>query len=193
MNDTLAILTLIFWPAIPLFWIPVHVGIHFFRKTGIVAYLLPAITWLPLAFLIYKNSAFLLRCAVPLPFPGTIIGWILLISGTLLHIWTARLLGLWGIIGVPEISRAVKNTLVAEGPFSIVRHPTYLAHTLMFSGVFLITGVLSVGVVAAADFVIVNSVIIPLEEKELSDRFGEAYSSYKKNVPARFFPPLRRT
>jgi protein-S-isoprenylcysteine O-methyltransferase Ste14 len=62
----------------------------------------------------------------------------------------------------------------------------------MFSGVFLITGVLSVGVVAVADFIVVNSVIIPLEEKELTDRFGEAYTSYKKNVPAKVFPVFFR-
>jgi protein-S-isoprenylcysteine O-methyltransferase Ste14 len=192
MNDLIAIMTLMFWTVIPLFWIPVHVAVHFFRRPGLAAYLLPVFTWLPLAFLIYRHRDFLLQFKITLPFPCAIIGWFLLISGTLLHIWTARLLGLWGIIGVPELSGSVENHLAAEGPFSIVRHPTYLAHTLMFSGVFLITGVLAVGIIAVVDCIVVNSVIIPLEEKELADRFGEKYASYKRKVPSRFFPSFHK-
>ena len=192
MNDILAIMMLMFWPVIPLFWIPVHLAVHFFRRPGLGAYLLPVFTWLPLAFLIYRHRDFLLQFKITLPFPCAIIGWVLLISGTLLHIWTARLLGLWGIIGVPELSGRVEEHLVAEGPFSIVRHPTYLAHTLMFSGVFLITNALTVGIIAVLDCIVVNSVIIPLEEKELADRFGEEYASYKRKVASSFFPLFLR-
>jgi protein-S-isoprenylcysteine O-methyltransferase Ste14 len=192
MNDLLAIITLMFWPVIPLFWIPVHVAVHFFRRPGLGAYLLPVFTWLPLAFLIYRYRIFLLQFEITLPFLSSIIGWVLLISGTLLHIWTARLLGLWGIIGVPEVSGRVEEHLVAEGPFSIVRHPTYLAHTLMFAGVFLLTGSLAVGIVALVDCIVVNSIIIPLEEKELADRFGDEYASYKRKVPSSFFPLFLR-
>jgi protein-S-isoprenylcysteine O-methyltransferase Ste14 len=188
MNDLVAIIALMFWPVIPLFWIPIHSGVHFFRRIGLAAYLLPVFTWLPLTFFIYRNRGFLLHFKITLPFPCTIVGWVLLVLGTLLHIWTARLLGLWGIIGVPEISGRVKKELAAGGPFSIVRHPTYLAHTLIFSGAFLITGVLTVGMVALLDFIIVNSVIIPLEEKELAGRFGDEYVFYKKKVPSKFFP-----
>ena len=79
---------------------------------------------------------------------------------------------------------------MAEGPFSIVRHPTYLAHTLIFSGVFLITEVTSVGIITLLDFIIINTIIIPLEEKELLSRFGEDYEFYKKKVPSRFFPRI---
>jgi protein-S-isoprenylcysteine O-methyltransferase Ste14 len=192
MNDLLAIITLMFWPVIPLFWIPVHVTVHFFRRPGLAAYLLPVFTWLPLAFFIYRYRIFLLQFKITLPLLCSIIGWVLLISGTLLHIWTARLLGLWGIIGVPELSGRVEEQLVAEGPFSIVRHPTYLAHTLIFSGVFLITGALTAGIIAVVDCIVVNSVIIPLEERELADRFGEEFASYKRKVPSKFSPLFRR-
>jgi protein-S-isoprenylcysteine O-methyltransferase Ste14 len=192
MTDLLAIMTLMFWPVIPFFWIPVHVAVHFFQRPGLAAYLLPALTWLPLAFFIYRYRFILLQFKIALPFLCSIIGWVLLISGTLLHIWTARLLGLWRIIGVPEVSGSVEEHLVAEGPFSIMRHPTYLAHTLMFSGVFFITGSLAVGIVALVDGIVVNGIVIPLEEKELADRFGEEYASYKRKVPSQFFPLLRR-
>ena len=93
---------------------------------------------------------------------------------------------------MPEIFSKVKSDLVRKGPFSVVRHPTYLAHTLIFTGVFLITEVLAVGVVAVVDFIVVNTIIIPFEEKELLSRFGTEYELYKKQVPARFFPHVFR-
>jgi protein-S-isoprenylcysteine O-methyltransferase Ste14 len=112
---------------------------------------------------------------------------ILLIFGALLHMWTAKLLGV-GIIGVPEIFVKIKENIVTEGPFSLVRHPTYLSHTLIFSGVFLITGVVAVGILTVLDLIIITIIVIPLEEKELLLRFGGGYVHYKKKVPSRFFP-----
>jgi protein-S-isoprenylcysteine O-methyltransferase Ste14 len=188
MNDLLAVITIMFWTVIPLFWIPVHLFSISFRRLGLKAYLLPAFTWLPLIFFIYKNRHLLLDYKIGIPFLLSVTGWALLIVGTLLHIWTASLLSLWGIIGGPEVSGNVQGNLITRGPFSIVRHPTYLAHTLLFSGVFLITGVVSVAMVTIVDFIIVNALIIPLEEKELSNRFGERFTIYKKKVPCRFFP-----
>ena len=188
MNDILAIATLMFWPIIPLFWIPVHMATGLFRRLGLFAYLLPSVTWVPVAFLIYGNRAFLLQSRIDLPLVLNTLGYPLFLIGILLHIWTAILLGGLGIIGVPEIFSKVKSDLVKKGPFSVVRHPTYLAHTLIFTGVFLITEVLAVGVVAVVDFIVVNTIIIPFEERELLSRFGTEYELYKKQVPARFFP-----
>jgi protein-S-isoprenylcysteine O-methyltransferase Ste14 len=188
MIDLLAIMAIMFWPVIPLFWIPVHFSTTFFKRLGFFTYLIPLVTWVPIAYLIYINKAFLLQAKITLPIALNILGTLFLVAGSLLHIWTAKLLGLWGIIGVPEISTRIKENLVTGGPFSIVRHPTYSAHTLIFSGVFLITGVVSVGVVTLLDFFIVNAVIIPLEEKELEKRFGEEYRLYKKKVSSRVFP-----
>jgi protein-S-isoprenylcysteine O-methyltransferase Ste14 len=188
MNDLLSIMTIVFWPVIPLFWIPVHFASSFFKKIGLMTYIIPLITWLPAAYLLYLNRAFLLKSRLDIPFSLHILGTLFFIAGTLLHIWTARLLGLRGIIGVPEISSTVKDHLVMEGPFSLVRHPTYVAHTFIFFGVFLITGTVSVGVIAIVDFIIVNAIVIPLEERELLSRFDEAYRLYKKNVPFSFFP-----
>jgi protein-S-isoprenylcysteine O-methyltransferase Ste14 len=192
MIDLLALMTIMGWPLIPLFWIPVHFATNHFRRFGLVSYAMPLITWLPLAYLTYRERSFLIHNKIDVPAVLNMAGIPLLISGMLLHIWTARLLGIAGIIGVPEISDKVEEKLVAEGPFAIVRHPTYLAHTLIFSGVFLITEAATVGIIAMLDFIVVNAVIIPLEEKELSKRFGYDYTLYKKKVPSRFFPRIKR-
>jgi protein-S-isoprenylcysteine O-methyltransferase Ste14 len=189
MPDFLALITIIFWPVIPLFWIPVHGFSRILKRLGLITYLLPLVTWLPLAYLIYSMKNFLLQFKIGLPFILNISGIPLLVLGILLHIWTGKLLGLWGLIGLPEMYTRVKGKLVTEGPFSVVRHPTYFAHTLIFSGVFLITGVASVGIITIIDIFLIHMFIIPLEEKELLNRFSEEYRLYREGV-SRFFPRI---
>ena len=191
MSDLLALITIIAWPIIPLFWIPLHLFPHFFKKIKLFTYLMPLCTWLPFAYLIYQYQTTLLQAKVEFPLIISLIGLTLLIIGTLLHIWTGKLLSLWGLIGLPEVYEVMAGKLVRTGAFSVVRHPTYLAHTLMFSGVFFISGVITVFLITLLDFIVIHFFIIPLEEKELTLRFGEDYRKYKNEVP-RFFPRLKR-
>jgi protein-S-isoprenylcysteine O-methyltransferase Ste14 len=146
----------------------------------------PLFTWLPLAYLIFKNKALLLSWKIDIPVGLRALGFILSVLGAALHVWTGKLLGLWGLIGLPEISKRIEGNMVTKGPFSVVRHPTYLAHTLIFSGVFLITGAVTVGIITFIDFLLVYALIIPLEEKELLNRFGKDYNLYKEQVPKLF-------
>jgi protein-S-isoprenylcysteine O-methyltransferase Ste14 len=189
MPDFLALITIIFWPVIPLFWIPVHGFSRILKRLGLITYLLSLVTWLPLAYLLFSIKNFLLQFKVELPFILSISGTPLLVLGILLHIWTGKLLGLWGLIGLPEVYTRIKGKLVTEGPFSVVRHPTYFAHTLIFSGVFLITRVVSVGIITIIDIFLIHMFIIPLEEKELLNRFGEEYRLYRERVSI-FFPRI---
>lgn len=191
MTDLIALLTIIVWPAIPLFWVPVHGLSRFFKRIGGLTYIMPALIWPPLAYFIYLNRAFLLHYRIDLHPFISIAGIAILTGGTMLQIWAGRLLSLLGLMGLPEVSLKAKGRLVTGGPFSFVRHPTYLAHTLMFGGAFLLSGVMAVGVVALLDFLVINAVIIPLEEKELLIRFGEEFVQYKKRVP-RYFPGWRK-
>jgi protein-S-isoprenylcysteine O-methyltransferase Ste14 len=103
----------------------------------------------------------------------------------------ARLLTLRGIIGAPEIAAPEESMLTDNGPFAIVRHPTYLAHIIIFLGAFLFTGILSVGLLTIVDFLTLSLVIIPLEEKELIRRLGAYYTEYMKRVP-RLIPRIAR-
>lgn len=191
MIDTLALMTVIAWPIIPLFWIPVHLMPGLFRKIGLITYVIIPAIWIPVALLIYQNRELILSSRIEISQSIRIGGSVLLILGTVLHIWTGKLLSLPGITGVPEIVPEAKGRFVADGAFAFVRHPTYLAHTMMFSGVFFITGVTSVGIVAVTDFLVVYLFVIPLEERELETRFGKDYSEYKKSVP-KFFPTKLR-
>lgn len=187
--DLLAFLTILIWPVVPLFWIPVHGLSRFFKKIGLLTYIMPPLTWIPIAYLILKYKELLLDFRYEMPVIINIVGLFFTILGTLLHLWTGKLLGLWGLMGIPEVSKKLEGRLVSEGPFKVVRHPTYLAHTMLFLGIFLLTEVLTVGILTLVDFLIVNLIIIPLEEEELSERFRD-YSEYCKRVKYRFFPGL---
>jgi protein-S-isoprenylcysteine O-methyltransferase Ste14 len=189
--DLLAFITILVWPAVPLFWIPVHGFPKFFRKLDVLTYIVPLVLWLPLAYFFFTYSDLLLSFRVELPPVVKTAGLLFFVAGTTLHLWTGKLLGFKGLIGLPEISSKVKSRLVMEGPFLVVRHPTYLAHTLLFAGVFLITGVITVGVVTLLDFIIMNVVVIPLEDRELESRFGRQYEEYRKRVRS-FFPGIFR-
>ncbi len=192
MRDHLALLALLLWPAIPLFWIPVHGFNRFFRKIGLLTYALPLFTWLPIAYLIYLNRMNLLSYTIIVPHALGIIGMITLVGGIILQLWTLHLLSFRGITGMPEVSERYSGRFVTKGPFSVVRHPTYLSHTLMLLGVFLVTGAVTVAVFTVLDFFLIHALIIPLEDRELMNRFGRDYMKYKNEVP-RFFPTFRKT
>ncbi len=192
MNDMLSIVTIMFWALVPLFWIPVHGLPIFFRKLGIFTYITPAITWVPIAWLVYANRDLLLKHAFDLPQMVRVMGWVLLILGIVLQLWTLRLLGGWGIMGLPEVTKIVESRIVTSGPFSVIRHPTYLSHTIMYAGVFLITGVMVNGLIALLDIVVINALVIPLEDRELLERFGDEYKTYRERVPAYFPGRIRK-
>lgn len=191
ITDIIALAALIIWPAIPLFWIPVHCMPRFFGRLGYLTYILPFVTWLPAAYFIYRYRDFLLRSTVDLPMGVNIVGGAVLVAGLALQTWTLLLLTLPGIMGVPEVNRQMKSRLVMHGPFSVVRHPTYLSHTLMLLGVFLLTEVVAIGIVTLLDGLIVNIMVIPLEERELASRFGKEYDEYRRKVQQRFFPKMK--
>jgi len=176
-------------PLVPLFWIPVHMFPKFFRRLGIFTYVTPLITWMPITWFIFANRGLILRYKLELPMLVHITGWIVFMGGILLQLWTLRLLGGWRIMGLPEVTDVGENRIVATGPFTVIRHPTYLSHTMMFTGAFFISSVVALGVMTLIDIIIVNLLVIPLEDRELIMRFGDEYKEYKNRVPA-FFPRI---
>jgi protein-S-isoprenylcysteine O-methyltransferase Ste14 len=127
--------------------------------------------------------------------PFHVVGVVAVAAGVALHAWTAKLLGIKATIGYTELKpeTAEKNqVLVTSGPFAVVRHPSYGAHTMVISGIFLITGVVAVGLIALVDLAITYFVTTELEDRELTERFGNQYEEYKKKVP-KLFPKFRRS
>jgi protein-S-isoprenylcysteine O-methyltransferase Ste14 len=80
--------------------------------------------------------------------------------------------------------------LVTEGIYARIRHPRYLSVLLGLVGLALMANYFGIYVVVAA-FVPGLYAIIILEERELVERFGDAYRDYCKRVP-RLIPRLHR-
>jgi protein-S-isoprenylcysteine O-methyltransferase Ste14 len=88
------------------------------------------------------------------------------------------------LAGVPEIhGRVGEHPLVTDGIRSHVRHPLYLAHLCEMLAWSVGTG-LAVCWVLTAFAAVTAAVMIPLEEAELEKRFGDAYTAYRRRVPA---------
>ena len=125
--------------------------------------------------------------------PSSTPGWLtgagvaLVSAGLALHVAARRALGPWwdSVATVRE-----DHSVIARGPYAIVRHPLYLAILLMAAGTVLAHPSVAAG--AAAGGLALGTVLkIRAEEALLRRVLGEPYVRYARTVPA-LLPWLRR-
>jgi protein-S-isoprenylcysteine O-methyltransferase Ste14 len=196
--DCVALVVLAVWPSFGPYWLGLHGLRRFWKRFGwpalIVLWALLALLVALDLWLVFTHRAALLSLRI-VPGLASIAGWIMLAFWLLLDYWTKSSLGAARVLGICELlppARAERGRpLVTSGVYSFVRHPRYASVALLFLGLFLITGLW----VLAALFACLGgwlAVVIPMEEKELTERYGEAYLSYRRRVPAllpRLFRP----
>ena len=193
MFGQLALMMVMMWPFIPMFLIELHFAAHLWRRLGAWSYLAVFLQWIPIGIVLYLGRNVVLNYIFELGLPFLVLGIVAVAAGIALHSWTAKLLGIEATIGYSEmkpITQSENQDLITSGPFSVVRHPSYWAHTSIIIGVFLITGAVSVGIIAIIDLAITYFVTTELEDKELVERFGSRYREYQKRVP-KFFPKIK--
>jgi len=117
----------------------------------------------------------------------------LIILGLVLILW-GELLRLWGVSfagGATRTRKVGAPELVTNGPYAYLRNPLYLGNIFLYSGVVLAFG----GWLPHLLFLVIfffsfqYILIVKLEEKKLSELFGEEYKRYIELVP-RFIPRL---
>ena len=167
------------------FWLIIHTWARWWRKLG------PALTYLivvpPLIFLgvfVYRARRLLLSADL-----GT--NWVLIAIAAVFYALEVPLelqywkyLSISTLTGVPELSSPEKRKgkLLREGIYGVVRHPRYLSAVLGLIGQGLFCN--NVGLyVFLLLLVPVGWLTVTLEERELVDRFGEAYRQYQREVP----------
>ena len=111
--------------------------------------------------------------------PFTYLGFLLIIAGIILNLWTDRLF--------KKMNTTVKpfkdpTMFLTSGPFRISRHPMYLGMTSILLGVAIIHGTIITFLFPALFVTIMELFFIPFEEKNLDRIFGLKYSDYKKKV-----------
>lgn len=135
-------------------------------------------------FLPFLNS-FPLRISFQQDSIVQISGLILLTSGYVLFWLSVIARGQYAVSwDMPE-----GHKLVTWGPYRYVRHPSYLAYSLMFLGLVLAwLNLLSVpSLIGVPGYYFMTGV----EEKILIERFGDEYRTYQEKT-GRFFPRLKK-
>ncbi|MBK5293511.1 MAG: isoprenylcysteine carboxylmethyltransferase family protein [Acidobacteriia bacterium] len=187
----LGVATLILVPLGLLYWLIIHRWARFWRKWG------PIRTYLAVLPVLAALGVLLFQVRGPLLSTNLGTNWILIgiaLVLSCLMTWLEfqywRQLSISTLVGILELSQQRKGRLLREGIYGVVRHPRYLS-----AGIGMIVNALIVNYLGL--YILLISVVPPgylmlvLEERELLDRFGDAYREYQWDVP-RLIPRLRR-
>jgi len=90
------------------------------------------------------------------------------------------------VVGVPELTGGQKGVLLTEGIYARMRHPRYVESVLWILGYALFTNYLALYLVFLLTLPVIHLIVL-LEEKELTERFGRDYEAYCRRVP-RYIP-----
>lgn len=107
-------------------------------------------------------------------------GLVLLLTASALGIWSAAAMSTRGE-GTP-LPSATARRLVIAGPYRFVRNPMALAGIAQGAAVGLMIDSWLVVVYALCGSLVWNWVVRPLEEADLTERFGAAYAAYARGV-----------
>lgn len=126
---------------------------------------------------------FLLQWLVPRHILSTdaryLVGGALLVTGAVLAMWGRRVMEQAGTNVNP---REPTTALVVAGPFRFSRNPLYVALTLMYLGLALLTNALWVLVLIVPISLVLHFGVVRREERYLEAKFGDAYRSYRSDV-----------
>lgn len=183
-----ALMVLLTYPPALLLWLGIHPWARHWRRLGMTATY--AILGLPMSALVY--GLFVLRKTLI----GRDLGTSWLLVGLVVVClaaagWIARQrykhLTFQILAGKPELSAAAyPGRLLTEGIYARMRHPRYVEVTLWVLGYALFANHLGTYMLLLISLPTLHLVAV-LEEKELRQRFGDAYDAYARRVP-RYLP-----
>ena len=187
-----AVLLLVGLPPGVMLWFFIHPFASFWRKLG------PVWTYgiLSPLVLLYIVGVFLARDLLLATDYGTSYATIALAAACLVvGIWIAiarrKLLTAGVLSGLPELSeKRYPGTLLSEGIYGRMRHPRYVEVLLVSLAYALFSNYLGTYVLVLLAVPAIYLVVV-IEERELRERFGEAYDEYCRRVP-RFIPRGRK-
>lgn len=134
-------------------------------------------------FIILLLLSILIHFIYPLvnivPYPYNLIGVILIITGIVITLITNYIL-LKKKTSIKPFE--TPDVIITSGPFKLSRNPIYLGMTIALFGVETVLGSLSPCIFPLIFVIIINRLIIPVEEKDLENKFGEKYLDYKTKV-----------
>jgi protein-S-isoprenylcysteine O-methyltransferase Ste14 len=169
-------------------WFFIHPFASFWRKLGPVW----TYTILSVPVVLYMVAVFLARDPLMWADHGTRYATIALAlvcaaGGAWIAIARRKLLTAGVLTGMPELSEErYPGKLLSEGIYGRVRHPRYIEVFLFSLAYALFANYLGPYVMVVILLPAIYLLVV-IEERELHDRFGEAYEEYCRRVP-RFIP-----
>ena len=183
-----ALLTVIVYPPVLIFWFLVHPFVWFWRRRGlVVTYAATCLVMAGLGWFVYRLRGDILATE----FGTNVVLWITsaltMIIGLVIEVRCRRELTVSTLVGVPELDESGHaGRVLQEGIYAHVRHPRYLGGMFGLLALALFANYLAVYIIVAAYVPLIYLVTV-FEERELVDRFGEEYRRYRERVP-RFVP-----
>ena len=169
---------------------------NWLRRRGLLAWYLVEVggLWLGTTVVLVLLSPFWLGWGWTGALPLQAVGGVLLVAAVAVGTWAvgkmgwARLLFAGALFppGAGAEENNVPQRLVVEGPYRYVRNPLYVTDFCVIVGAALLAR--NWGLVLLAAFYAAQLALqLPLEERELRERFGAPYRRYCRLVP-RFVP-----
>ena len=179
-----ALLTIIAYPPVMIFWFLVHPFVRAWRRLGMaVTYTTNLAVIAAVGGLIYAFRGALLASEYGTSGVLIALSAVVMVVGLVIEVVCRRQLTLSTLVGVPELARdGHAGRLLQDGIYARVRHPRYLGGGFGVLAVALFANYLASYIVAAA-YVPLIYVVSVLEERELVERFGDDYRSYQRRVP----------
>jgi protein-S-isoprenylcysteine O-methyltransferase Ste14 len=116
--------------------------------------------------------------------PAFILGVALMILGSLLRRWCFRTLGQYF---TGDVKARADQPVIRTGPYRFVRHPSYTAGIMMFTGIGLALGSWFSFLLIAIASIATYWYRVTIEERALLGTIGEQYASFMKERK-RFIP-----
>lgn len=186
----LALLTVLTLPGALLFWYLIHPFAAAWRKLGRrPTYSIIFGLWVLLAYGLWQFREPLLRVRYGFNPWLSALAVVLYVIAIYIEINCRKHLKFYILSGGPELARYGPGELLKEGIYSRIRHPRYMSLMFGLAAAALFMNYQVVYLMAVA-FVPGIYVLVLLEERELKQRFGDAYVEYSREVP-RFFPHWR--
>jgi len=131
-----------------------------------------------------------MRWRVRAGYPVAIIYWLLARPSPRSILWGAMIAAVGLVVRSAASGHLRKDKeLATDGPYAHTRNPLYLGSALLAAG-FVVAGRSAwAGALVTAYFAVFYYAVIRNEERDLHDRFGEAFDKYAKRVPL-FFPSV---
>ena len=187
----LALLVIATFPAAFTIWLLIHSFVRSWRVLGTrITYVILIAVALVIAAAIYAVRAPLL--AVDFGFNPWLVPLAVFCYGiaALIEMKTWKHLSLRTLVGLPEVAPAVgEQSLMQHGIYGKMRHPRYLGFIFGVLAVTFFANYLALYVFCPI-FMLQVFWITVLEERELLERFGDEYASYRTTVP-RLIPDWR--